>query len=64
MKTDRDPKRDLLRCVCGNREIFTALVKCLKCGKIICAMCRWVFLGRPHCKPCAKERQREESRGR
>lgn len=56
-----DPKKKLLRCLCGNAEIFTALVKCVRCGAILCNECRVVFRARPHCKLCRKERQREEN---
>ncbi len=58
-----DPKK-LLRCPggCGNAAVFTALVKCARCGKGLCGECAKRFRQRPHCKTCFKARQREESR--
>lgn len=57
-----DPKMPI-RCPggCGGRVYFTDLAKCVHCGKVRCSSCVKRFRGRPYCKRCAKELQRQES---
>ena len=46
----------------GHRAYLTDLCKCVRCGKAMCTGCKKSYRSRPHCKPCMKEAQREESR--
>lgn len=55
-----DPKK-LLRCPggCGLVADFTEILKCNRCGKILCTVCARRFRKRPHCKPCIQDLQKE-----
>ena len=60
MTQDQDDPKKLIRCACGLVLDFTGLVKCFRCGKILCSSCIRKFRKRPCCKTCQKEVQKEE----
>lgn len=63
-KADPDDPKRLLRCPngCGLAADFTAMVKCRRCGKIVCRVCTHRYRGKPFCKDCGKAEAREDAR--